>query len=149
MLMLGCMLVLIAVCCPSLLCSALQTHSFGAHQLGPGAGSSVSEQMSESSRAGGQLPGGDEAAVLQLMQQSATDLLRRLRPDNYGAFAELFMEAVLQVRHITYAPIDVFSCGCGVQVPEAVWEVLACCVTSHRVVALWLPLLASVLPATR
>ena len=31
------------------------------------------------------------------MQHSATDLLRRLRPDNFAAFAELFTAAVLQV----------------------------------------------------
>jgi hypothetical protein len=36
--------------------------------------------------------------VLQLMQHNATDLLRRLRPDNYAAFAELFVAAVLQVQ---------------------------------------------------
>lgn len=41
---------------------------------------------------------GDESSVLQLMQSSATDLLRRLRPDNFAAFAELFVAAVLQVR---------------------------------------------------
>lgn len=41
--------------------------------------------------------GGDEGGVLQLLQHSATDLLRRLRPDNFAAFAELFMAAVLQV----------------------------------------------------
>jgi len=35
--------------------------------------------------------------MLLLMQQSATDLLRRLRPDNFAAFAELFTAAVLQV----------------------------------------------------
>lgn len=35
--------------------------------------------------------------MLQLLQHSATDLLRRLRPDNFAAFAELFMAAVLQV----------------------------------------------------
>lgn len=44
------------------------------------------------------LPGGDEASLLRLMQHSATELLRRLRPDNFGAFAELFTAAVLQVR---------------------------------------------------
>ncbi len=32
------------------------------------------------------------------MQHSAADLLRRLRPDNFAAFAELFTAAVLQVR---------------------------------------------------
>lgn len=41
--------------------------------------------------------GGDEASLLALMQHSAADLLRRLRPDNYAAFAELFTAAVLQV----------------------------------------------------
>lgn len=32
------------------------------------------------------------------MQHAATDLLRRLHPDNFAAFAELFTAAVLQVR---------------------------------------------------
>jgi hypothetical protein len=33
------------------------------------------------------------------MQQGATELLRRLRPDNFAAFAELFTAAVLQARN--------------------------------------------------
>ena len=48
---------------------------------------------------------GDESSVLQGMQAAATDLLRRLRPDNFPAFAELFVAAVLQVRiHLFWLP---------------------------------------------
>ena len=39
------------------------------------------------------------------MQHAATDLLRRLRPDNFAAFAELFTAAVLQVRSAPIAAL--------------------------------------------
>jgi hypothetical protein len=42
--------------------------------------------------------GGEEAALLAQLQHSAAALLRRLRPDNFPPFAELFMAAVLQAR---------------------------------------------------
>lgn len=78
---------------------AAQTHSFAARQLGRlsgGASGRVSESGRSAATAAG-VGGGDEAALLGMLQHSAADLLRRLRPDNYAAFAELFTAAVLQV----------------------------------------------------
>ena len=48
---------------------------------------------------GGAGGSGGEAELLHLLHHSAADLLRRrLRPDNFPAFAELLTAAVLQVR---------------------------------------------------
>lgn len=69
-------------------------------------------------------PGGDEAGLLQLMQQSTTDLLRRLRPDNFGAFAELFTAAVLQVgwaRSLCWQPAS-HNARCQSAFPHARWR---------------------------
>eukprot|EP00887_Chlorella_sp_A99_P005741 scaffold1.g5741.t1 len=71
--------------------AAAQTHSFAAGQLARG-GTSLADPASESGRTGA-TGAGDEASVMLAMQQSAGDLLRRLRPDNFGAFAELFTAA--------------------------------------------------------
>ena len=41
---------------------------------------------------------GNDDAVLALLRERSPDLLRRLRPDNFAHFAELFTAVVLQVR---------------------------------------------------
>ncbi|KAL4855714.1 hypothetical protein ACK3TF_003794 [Chlorella vulgaris] len=87
---------------------AAQTHSFAARQLGRLSGG-ASGRVSESGRSaatGAGVGGGDEAALLALLQHSATDLLRRLRPDNFAAFAELFTAAVLQAAATGEALLD-------------------------------------------
>ncbi|KAI3423926.1 hypothetical protein D9Q98_009760 [Chlorella vulgaris] len=84
---------------------AAQTHSFAARQLGRLAGG-ASERVSESGRTAAGVGGGDEAALLGMLQHSAADLLRRLRPDNYAAFAELFTAAVLQAAATGEALLD-------------------------------------------
>lgn len=46
----------------------------------------------------------DDSGVLLALQQGAGELLRRLRPDNFGTFAELLTAAVLQVRCLRANP---------------------------------------------
>lgn len=60
---------------------------------------------------------GNDDAVLSLLRERSPDLLRRLRPDNFAHFAELFTAVVLQVPNcltglLFWLFFGVFGLGC-------------------------------------
>lgn len=83
--------------------TAAKTASFG-HSGGRGGSMGTASLASGMDHAGG----GEEpdGVVLGRLQARASDLLRALRPDNFGPFAELFTAAVLQAAATGEALLD-------------------------------------------
>jgi hypothetical protein len=79
------------MCSPASSIFGPQIHSFTG-QLGQGVVKGI-HAHSNRARSGS----GDDLAAFELLRQEAGLMLRRLRPDNFAAFSELFTAAVLQV----------------------------------------------------